>query len=94
MFSQPASFTLGNTARTLPDTRNPGVNNVDLSFFKNNYFGHEQRFNVQYRLEMFNSLNAVQFAAPDSGLNDGNFGQISSTAHAARQIQMALKFYF
>lgn len=94
VFSQPASFTLGNTGRTLPDTRNPGVDNVDLSFFKNNYFGPEGRFNVQYRLEMFNSLNAVQFAAPDAGLNDGNFGQISSTAHAARQIQMALKFYF
>ncbi len=94
VFSQPASFTLGNTPRTLPDTRNPGVNNVDLSFFKNNYFGPEQRFNVQYRLEMFNALNAVQFAAPDTGFFDGSFGQISSLAHPARQIQMALKFYF
>ncbi len=94
VFSQPASFTFGNTARTLPDTRNPGIDNVDLSFFKNTYFGPESRFNIQYRLEMFNALNAVQFAGPDTGILDGNFGQINSTAHPARQIQMALKFYF
>jgi hypothetical protein len=74
--------------------RVPGVSNADLSLFKNNYFGGEDRYNVQLRLEMFNALNHPRFGAPDSNLNSGNFGRITSTVNSARQVQLALKFVF
>jgi hypothetical protein len=91
VFSQPASYTFGNTARTLPDVRNPGMTNNDLSLFKNTFIGSEARLNLQYRLEMFNAFNTAQFAGPGTTISTGNFGVISSVAASARQVQMALK---
>jgi len=94
-FSQPAPFTIGNAPRTLPDVRTPGVANTDLSFFKNNRFGADGRFNAQFRVEMFNAFNHARLNAPDANVNDGSrFGTISGYANAARQIQLALKFIF
>lgn len=83
--------TFGNTARTLPDVRNPGVTGSDLSLFKNTYLRAEQKLNLQYRLEMFNAFNTAQFAGPGTTIGAGNFGVISGVASPARQIQMALK---
>ncbi len=94
VFSNPPAFTIGNTSRTLPDVRNPGVASADLSLFKNNYFGAENRYNVQFRLEAFNALNHPQFSAPDTNINDTTFGVISSTAVSPRQVQLAVKFLF
>ena len=96
VYSQPAEFTIGNAARTIANVRNPGVANCDLSFFKNNYLGAENRFNLQFRVEMFNAFNHPQFGAPDAGVNDGNFGVISSmgTNYNPRNIQLALKFNY
>jgi TonB dependent receptor len=96
VFSQPASFTLGNASRTLGSVNNPGVNNWNISFFKNNYFGTENRFNLQFRVEMFNAFNHPQFGAPDANVNDGTFGVVNSMGsfYNPRNIQLALKFYF
>lgn len=96
VYSQPAEFTIGNAPRTIANVRNPGVANCDLSFFKNNYLGAENRFNLQFRVEMFNAFNHPQFGAPDAGVNDGNFGVISSmgTNYNPRNIQLALKFNY
>ncbi|MPY88207.1 MAG: hypothetical protein GEU99_09810 [Luteitalea sp.] len=88
VFSLPEPFTFGNVSRTLPDVRNPGIRNLDLSFFKNYAVG--DRFTVQYRLEMFNALNTPQFGSPNTDIQSSNFGVITS-AGAARQIQMAVK---
>jgi hypothetical protein len=93
-FAQPANFTFGNLSPTLPDVRGPGLSNWDMSFFKNNYIGGERRFNVQYRLEMFNAFNHAEFANPDTNFLSSGFGQITATAHNPREIQMALKFIF
>jgi hypothetical protein len=93
-FAQPANFTFGNLSPTLPDVRGPGLSNWDMSFFKNNYIGAERRFNLQYRLEMFNAFNHAQFANPDTNFLSSGFGQITATAHSPREIQMALKFIY
>jgi hypothetical protein len=95
VFSTLPNFTIGNAPRAIPNVRVPGVNNWDLSFFKNNYFGAEDHFNVQFRVEMFNAFNHARWGAPDSNVNDGsNFGKITSVVNSARQIQLALKFIF
>jgi hypothetical protein len=91
VFSQPAPFTFGNTARTLPNVRVPGLNYTDLSIFKNTFFGPENRLNLQYRLEMFNAFNTPQWGRPGPQFGTGAFGVISSTAVSPRNIQMALK---
>ena len=92
VFSQPAPFTFGNTGRTLPDVRAPGVQNFDLSVFKN--FRPIEKVSVQFRAEAFNTLNRVQFAAPNIALNSAQFGVISTQANNPRQVQFGLKLLF
>lgn len=93
-FSQPAPFTFGTAPRTLPDARWHGTNNLDFGFFKNNRFGRDGRFNLQFRSEFFNVFNHVRFGVAGMFLGDATFGVISSQANNPRQVQMALKFLF
>jgi hypothetical protein len=98
-FVNPPQFTFGNLGRVLPDVRTPGTVNWDLSFIKNTRF--TERFNLQFRTEMFNFLNHVNLAAPNttfspgpSGFNQsGSFGVITA-ARDARTIQLSLKLMF
>src|SRR5262249_9380212 len=90
-FSAASSVTFGSAPRTLPNVRTPGMKNWDLSFFKNNYFGGEKNYNLQFRVEMFNSFNTPQFGAPGTTVGNSNFGVIGGTAVGPRQIQLALK---
>ena len=94
-FAFPTPFTIGDAPRVLPNVRNPGFTNADLSIFKNTYFGAKERYNLQLRLEAFNALNHPYFSGPDAGLGDGsNFGKITGTAGDPRDVQLAAKFYF
>jgi hypothetical protein len=97
VFSKPDDFTLSNGPRTIPNVRVPGVSNSDLSFFKNNYFGFEDKYNLQFRVEMFNAFNHPRYGGPDANVNDGSsFGVIQATniISTQRQIQLAVKFNF
>jgi hypothetical protein len=95
LFSDPAPYTLGNAPRTLANVRTPRLVSADLSAIKNNYFGADQHYNLQLRLEAFNAFNHVQLGAPDSAVDDGgNFGKITGTANGPRQVQLAAKFNF
>jgi hypothetical protein len=93
VFSQPSAYTFGSVSRTLPDVRVPGLKTTDLSFFKNTFI-HEDKLNLQYRVEMFNAFNTPQFGRPGPGFGYGSFGVISGAAVGPRQIQMALKLIF
>ena len=97
VFYQPPTFTIGNTARTLPDVRNPGIATADLSLFKNNYFGSENRYNMQLRIEAFNALNHPNWNTVNNSLQSGStFGTITSTNPNVpdRVVQLAAKFNF
>jgi hypothetical protein len=88
-FTVAPAFTFGSGPRTMPDVRNPGVKNFDLSFFKNNTI--KEKYNVQFRVEMFNAFNTPQFGGPGATVGNSNFGVIGGTAIGPRQIQLALK---
>jgi hypothetical protein len=79
----------------------PRLVNLDFSLFKNNPIKHiSEQFNVQFRMEIFNSLNHANFNPPTanntvfdvSGAPLGGAGQLNSTATPSRQIQFAIKF--
>jgi hypothetical protein len=60
--------------------RNPGINNTDLSIFKNFYIGDpEKGRRIQLRLEAFNVFNHTQF----SGINAGTNLSVGSTSNAS-----------
>lgn len=64
-----------------------------LGLIKN--WDYEQRYKLQFRVEMFNALNHPSFGQPDSNAGDANFGQITSTGVIpALVIQDGLKLNF
>jgi hypothetical protein len=94
LFSQPAPFTLGSAPRVLPNVRVPSYVDADMSLFKNNYIGANDRYNVQFRVEAFNALNHPVFSGPDATQSDANFGVITAQSNTPRFIQLAVKFIY
>jgi hypothetical protein len=95
-YINPAAFfraprgTYGNSGRGM--LRGPGQSTVDFSVFKD--FKFAERFNMQFRTEMFNVLNKANFGNPGNNIDNTGYGQITSTSVNARLVQMALKFTF
>ncbi len=92
-FSVSPAFTFGNAPRVMPDLRQDGEKNFDLSLFKNNYF-NEGKWNVQIRAEMFNAFNRVRFSGPNGSVDNSAFGTVGGQGNGPRQIQLALKLVF
>ncbi len=98
-FVNPPNFTFGNVGRTLPDVRNPGIINLDLSLIKDT--GIRERLHLQFRAEAFNVANHVNlleangtFVPGTNGYNQsGTFGTITG-ARDPRILQLALKLIF
>jgi len=85
--------------------RGPGINNIDFSVNKN--WRVRERYSIQFRAEMFNAFNHVNFNAISNDLQLQNlasaadfgqfrnqgFGRFTST-RGPREIQFGLKFGF
>jgi len=90
VYTQPPPFTFGNLGERLPDIRNDGARNFDLSVFKE--FAPAERMRVQFRAEFLNAFNTPRFGGPNTSVTSASFGVITSQANAPRQIQFGLKF--
>lgn len=88
-FTAPPQFTFGNSGRGI--LVGPGSFNVDLGVHREFRFSEAGR--VQFRWEMFNSMNRANFELPNAAIGNPLAGQISETA-PARIMQLALKLYF
>jgi hypothetical protein len=93
----------GNAGRNI--LTGPGVSELDFSLFKNNSIKRiSEKFNVQFRAEIFNILNHVNFAPPATPTNTDIFdgggvlnpeaGALTRTTTTAREIQFAVKVIF
>jgi hypothetical protein len=97
VFLPPAPGTTGNAATTL--FRGPGINNFDLSVFKD--FQVHERAHFQFRAEAYNAFNHPQFSGVNTAARFDStgkqvntlFGQITS-ARDARIMQLGVRFYF
>jgi hypothetical protein len=90
----PPQYYDGNAPRVLPNVRQPGTNNVELSLFKSFPLAWKEQSRLEFRAESFNLFNRVQFSAPATTIGQTNFGVITSQANSPRVLQMALKLYF
>ena len=100
-----ADFGIGNASKD--PLRGPGVNNWDISIFKNFSLSREGAVRLQYRLEMYNAFNHTQFTGVDTTPRfdltkqpgdplyqvNGTLGQYTSAANS-RRIVMGLKLNF
>ncbi len=77
--------------------RGPGFHSFDLSLIKNMPIGssaNPERAILQFRTEVFNAFNLVNFGLPNNVLLGTGFGLISRTSGPSRQIQLSLKVLF
>lgn len=89
-FALAPSFVNGNSGRNI--LIGPGSENLDFALLKN--FPIRERSALQFRWELFNSLNHANFGFPAATINvPATAGQISSTA-TGRQMQFGLKLTF
>lgn len=102
-FALPAAGRFGTLGRGA--IRGPAMKNVDFSINKN--WRVRERYGIQFRAEMFNAFNTVNFTTVDNFLNfesngtlagfgkptNGNFGRITAN-RGPREIQFGLKFNF
>ena len=95
ILSTPDAFTLGSAPRTDGSCRQPGKANADLSLFKEFQLSSlREGAKIQVRLETLNAFNHPQFNGPDTTVDGGSFGVITSTANSPREVQIALKLYW
>lgn len=97
-FRIPAQGTFGNLGRG--NVRGPGIKNVDFSVAKN--WKVRESVGLQFRAEMFNVFNFVNFRAHnlsvagggiENNFSNGGFGRANST-RGPREIQFGLKLSF
>jgi hypothetical protein len=89
-FTTTNSFQLGNLTRLCGECRIEGQDNVNVSLLKNIQL--TQVFRFQFRFEMFNAFNRVQFGYPGLVVGSGaSFGAITSQLNVPRTIQLGAK---
>lgn len=91
-FTAPGLLSFGNENRVDSTIRSGGAANWDVS--ANKRFKVYDRLTGTFSVEAFNVFNRTQFAAPDSGLGDGNFGIVSGQENLPRVLQIAARFTF
>jgi hypothetical protein len=94
-FSVPAAYTLGNESATDPTLRTDGTNNFDFSLAKRTPI--KERFNLEFRGEIFNLFNRVQFGPPNNSITTAanpTTGIITTQVNQPRLVQLALRLVF
>jgi hypothetical protein len=69
----------------------PGAATWDISGYKGWTF--MDRYTLDFRADIFNAFNRVNFTDLDTGVNDARFGLLTN-ADAAREIQLSLRISF
>jgi len=93
-FATAAPYTFGDVPRYMPNLRAPGFKDWDLGIEK--WWHWKERLRIQFRCEMYNAFNNVDFYAPNQSYNPAptsGFGTINA-AYRARDIQLAIKGYW
>lgn len=88
-FSSPLPYTFGNAGNGI--LVGPGYFDLDLGIHRT--FRVKERVSLQFRAEMFNALNHVNFNNPNATIGSTSAGVISAT-YPARVMQGALKLTF
>ncbi len=89
-FAIPAQYTFGDLGRNT--LIGPGFYQFDFGGFKN--FTLTERIGMQFRAEIFNITNRVNYGNPNSDLSSSSFGRITGLAGAPLEAQFGLKVVF
>jgi hypothetical protein len=91
-FTQPGSFAFGNEGRSDSKLRSHGVNNWDISIWKNTPITELVR--LRFEAQIFNIANRTQFSPPTMQVGNSLFGVVAGTRNLPRLVQFALRLTF
>jgi Carboxypeptidase regulatory-like domain/TonB dependent receptor len=91
-FAAPPAFTFGNESRTDNSLKDDGVANWDLTLRKETAI--TEKVNFEFKTEVFNTFNRVQFADPGTSVGSASYGIVSSQLGNPRLIQFSGRFNF
>jgi hypothetical protein len=92
-FPAPPSGQEGNLKRNI--YRSPGLTQIDASLLKNNHLPWlGEQSNLQFRFDLLNLFNIANLGPVNSDMANGNLFGKTSTALAARQIQLGVRVSF
>jgi hypothetical protein len=92
-FTRTPQFQFGNVSHYLPEVRNPP--NFGLNALIEKRISVHERYKVEFRTELLNATNSVNFAGPQTSITSSAFGTISLTqVNNPRAIQFGLKVSF
>jgi len=91
-FVAPGALEFGNAPRVDPDLRAWGINNFDVTVVKTTDIS--ERFKLQFRAEVFNLFNRVQFSPPNTQVGSSTFGRITAQYNNPRLLQLGLRLSF
>jgi hypothetical protein len=102
-YTQTGAYSFGNEPRVDPDLRTQGIANWDMAIFKQTAI--TERIGFQFRAEIFNTFNRVQFGYPSitccaangsTAASNAAFGVIGSvfSTNNPRQLQFAMKITY
>ena len=74
--------------------RGPSFWNLDTAVMKNFKMPWSEQQSLQIRWESFNVFNHHSFGLPAVNITAGSFGQITTSASAAREMQFAIRYSF
>ncbi|MDQ6663187.1 MAG: TonB-dependent receptor, partial [Acidobacteriota bacterium] len=92
-FSRPPNFTFGNSGAQLPGLRSPALLAEDVTLGKEFPLFSEGR-HLEFKASAFNIGNRVQFGGINIGVENQDFGRITSQNNKAREIQLSLRLVF
>jgi len=95
VLNEPATCGLGNVSPRDVFTQ-PGVNNWDISLFKNIHYSSNEARYIQLRWETYNTFNHTQFnnlGGSSTNASSSSFGKVTS-AKPPRIMALAVKVYF
>jgi len=94
-FTVPTAYTLGNESQTDPVLRGPGIASYNFALLKRTPI--TERFKLEFRAEVFNLFNRVQFGQPNTGITTAanpTTGYITTQINQPRLIQLALRLIY
>jgi len=86
-YAVPGLYLFGTAARN--SLRGPQLFSADWGLSKS--FTLTERFKLQFRWDVFNSWNNTNLALPNSNVDTGNAGQITSITSPMRNMQLSLR---
>jgi Carboxypeptidase regulatory-like domain len=91
-FTQPTPLGFGDEGRNDSQLRAAGINNWDMALFKT--VPIREKLNAQFRAEVFNLANRVQFGPPGTTVGTPQFGVVSNQLNQPRVFQFSLRLNY